>query len=231
MTAQACLLVVGMVAMAYLCGALPFGLLIGFARGVDIRKHGSGNIGATNAGRVLGRGYGILAFALDLLKGTLPTLLAGHWLHRLASAGQIDNVWMFAAWLLVAITCVLGHVLPVYLKFKGGKGVATSLGVLLGIYPYCTLAALMAFALWSVLTVVTRYVSLASILAAIGYPIFFVVLASWYRASWGEIGELWPLYLFNIVIAGLVVYRHRSNIQRLLRGEEPRIGVSGGSSA
>jgi glycerol-3-phosphate acyltransferase PlsY len=115
---------------------------------------------------------------------------------------------------------------PVYLKFKGGKGVATALGVLLGIYPYFTWAALLVFGLWLVTTLLSRYVSLGSIIAAVAFPIIFAGLCFWQRDSWGPVGLLWPLYAFAIIMAFLVVYRHRSNIQRLRAGTESKIGGS-----
>lgn len=213
---------------AYLCGAIPFGLLVGWGKGVDIRTRGSGNIGATNAGRVLGKPFGILVFVLDVLKGLLPVLLSGHLLRRPGSGwdGGSTGSTVYLVWILVGTGCILGHTFPVYLKFKGGKGVATSLGVLLGMYPQFTAAGLIAFGLWCVVTWVTRYVSAGSVAAAVAFPIIFAVVAHLRRGAWGPARQLWPLHLFGIVIAALVVYRHRRNIERLLAGTEPRIGAS-----
>ena len=216
----------------YLCGAIPFGLLVGRAKGVDVRAHGSRNIGATNVGRVLGRGYGVLVFVLDLLKGLGPVMLTGLWL----SAGTTnENAVLQGAsgalcWVAVAAACIIGHMFPVYLKFKGGKGVATSLGVLLGIYPYFTGPGLIAFSLWIVLTGITRYVSVGSMAAAVAFPIIFALAARMQRETWGTIQQLWPMYAFAIVLATLVVYRHRGNLQRLLAGTESKIGVSRSSA-
>lgn len=221
---------VAIVVGAYLCGAIPFGLLIGFARGVDVRKQGSGNIGATNVGRVLGRFYGLLAFALDLLKGFAPVWLAGLWLGSRAQ-GDVLEAGDFLLWMAVAAACILGHVFPAYLRFKGGKGVATSLGVLLGIYPYFTLPGLVAFGLWIVVTGATRYVSVGSIVAAGLFPALFAAGAGLSGGGWGTAAQLWPLYAFSIVLAALVVYRHRGNMKRLLAGTESKIGGSGPAAA
>ena len=212
----------------YLCGAIPFGLLVGRVRGIDVRVHGSGNIGATNVGRVLGSGYGVLVFVLDLLKGLGPVVLAGQWLSAGTSAAQATMPGARGAlcWVMVAAACILGHMFPVYLKFKGGKGVATSLGVLLGIYPYFTVPALIAFGLWIVLTGITRYVSVGSMAAAVAFPVVFALAARIRSEAWGTLGQLWPMYGFAIVAAALVVYRHRGNLQRLLAGTESKISVS-----
>lgn len=218
---------------SYLCGAIPFGLLVGRMKGVDVRTQGSGNIGATNVGRVLGRGYGLLVFALDLLKGLIPVVMFWQWweaeVQKVPWAFFFPNdicFWIFLYWVLVATACILGHMFPVYLKFKGGKGVATSLGVLLGIYPYFTVPALIAFGLWIVLTGITRYVSLGSMVAAVAFPIIFAIAAHSRSETWGTTQHLWPMYVFSIVVAALVVYRHRGNLQRLLAGTESKIGAS-----
>ncbi|MGQ9651893.1 MAG: glycerol-3-phosphate 1-O-acyltransferase PlsY [Phycisphaerae bacterium] len=221
-------LVAGLILLSYLCGAVPFGLLVGRLKGVDVRTKGSCNIGATNVGRVLGRPYGILVFALDGLKGFLPVTLVRLILFRAPAESQPNGPGYlpYLLWVLAAVACVLGHMFPVYLKFKGGKGVATSLGVGLGIYPYYTLAGLAAFAVWVVVLWVGRYVSVSSIVAVTAFPAIFALLAGWNRDRWGGFSALWPLHVFGIVIAALVVYRHRSNIRRLLAGTEPRIGGS-----
>ena len=212
--------------VAYLIGSLPFGLLVGFARGVDVRKAGSGNIGATNVGRVLGTGYGLAVFALDLLKGFVPVLAAGRWLVDPTDPAATLTATAALIWLGVAAACILGHIFPVYLNFKGGKGVATSLGVLLGVYPYYTWPGLVVFGLWIVVTLTTRYVSVGSIVAASAFPIVFSVFAYWYHETWGTVSDLWPLYGFAVVIACLVFYRHRGNLARLRAGTESKIGSS-----
>ncbi|NLX13219.1 MAG: glycerol-3-phosphate 1-O-acyltransferase PlsY [Phycisphaerales bacterium] len=205
----------------YLCGSIPFGLLLGLLKGVDIRTQGSGNIGATNAGRVLGKPYGLAVFALDGLKGLMPTVLFG---ILLRAEGRLDAA-AFLLWVAMVAACVMGHMFPVFLKFKGGKGVATSLGAVLGLYPYLTWAGLLAFGLWIVLTWASRYVSVGSIGAVIGFPVIFALLASSHD-EWGTFQELWPLHAFSVALALLVIYRHRSNIRRLLAGTESRIGAT-----
>lgn len=216
----------GIVLVAYLWGGVPFGLLIGLARGVDIRTRGSGNIGATNAGRVLGWKYGCLAFILDMAKGLVPTLLAGLLLHGLTESGRLAGATTFILWVVAAGACIAGHMFPVYLNFRGGKGVATSLGVLLGIYPYFTGPGLLAFALWALTTWISRYVSLGSIVAAAAFPIIFAAFSWSRRDVWGDFTVLWPLHVFATIMAVVVIYRHRSNIQRLWTGTESKIGGS-----
>ncbi|MDM8007607.1 MAG: glycerol-3-phosphate 1-O-acyltransferase PlsY [Phycisphaerae bacterium] len=222
----------GLILLSYLCGAVPFGLLIGRLKGVDVRTRGSCNIGATNVGRVLGRPYGILVFVLDGLKGFLPVTLGRFLLFRAAGGGESagPGYLPYLLWVLTAVACVLGHMFPVYLKFKGGKGVATSLGVGLGIYPYYTLAGLAAFAVWGIVLWGSRYVSVSSIVAVVAFPLIFAVLAAWNRDQWGDFSTLWPLHMFGLVIAALVVYRHRANIGRLWAGTEHKIGGSSGPS-
>ena len=161
---------------AYLVGSIPFGFLLGKFRGIDIREHGSFNIGATNAGRVLGKRYFFVVLLLDAAKGFLPTLVAGKILFQSNAAHQ----WLNLLWLIIAFSAISGHNWPVWLKFKGGKGVATSLGVVLAIYPYYTYPGLIAFLCWIVVVKITRYVSLGSIMAAgtflLSYILFFEIL-------------------------------------------------------
>jgi glycerol-3-phosphate acyltransferase PlsY len=198
---------------AYILGSTPVGFLVARARGIDIRSRGSGNVGATNVGRVLGRKWGYFCFLLDLLKGLLPVLAIG-WLVRNGSVpGPIEQ----CVWLAAGLGAILGHVFSFYLRFKGGKGVATSLGVVLGIWPYFTWAGLTAFALWIVVVLATRYVSLASLAAATAFVPLVVLynLEIWRR--------LWPLLIFASLMVLLIFLRHRSNILRLVSGKENRI--------
>ena len=153
---------------AYLLGSIPFGLLIGLARGVDIREHGSKNIGATNAGRVLGRKWGYLVLILDVLKGFVPTLAASFVLVQ----QPVDSV-MLVQWILVGLAAVLGHTLPIYLRFRGGKGVATTVGVALGIFPYYTVAMVAALVLYAVVRFGTGLVSAGSLTIAVAFPVAF----------------------------------------------------------
>ena len=187
--------------LAYLLGSIPFGLLAGKLKGVDIRKHGSGNIGTTNVFRVCGKGLGIPVFILDVLKGLVPVLLA-----KSHTMGAIP--------IFCAVAAILGHNFPIWLKFKGGKGIATSAGALGGLLPWALLVALIT---WILTFAISRYVSLASIFAAISLPITVALQAFGSGSTRG-----WPEIVFTLVIAGLAVWRHRGNIARLRAGTEHR---------
>ncbi|MCS7049380.1 MAG: glycerol-3-phosphate 1-O-acyltransferase PlsY [Verrucomicrobiae bacterium] len=187
--------------VAYLLGSIPTGYLWGRVRGIDIRTIGSGNIGATNVMRALGKGPGIAVLALDALKGWLPVFVA----PRLSP--ELDRV------VLQIITCVAviaGHNWTCWLRFRGGKGIATSAGALLAFLPGPLLCGL---AVWLVVFGIGRYVSLASICAAMTIP-----PATWWLTRDGM------LTLFTTVLAAVAIYKHRSNIQRLLAGTENRVG-------
>lgn len=204
-----------LIPLAYLSGSVPFGLLVGLARGVDPRKAGSGNIGATNVGRLLGGRFFALVFTLDLLKSLLPMLAAT------AIVRQAGETWaMQCLWLGVGFAAILGHMFSCFLSFTGGKGVATSAGVLLGLWPYLTLPGLLGIITWLIVFLPWRYVSLASIIGAVALPIYFIVLGL--LLGWGPFSEHMPLLLFVILVAALVVVRHRSNIARLRAGTEHR---------
>lgn len=202
---------------AYLIGSTPFGVILARFKGVDLRKAGSGNVGATNVARVLGRPWGYLCFLLDLAKGLLPTL-AMCILVLPAFRQAVPTVAQQWAWLGVGMGCILGHVFTFWLKFRGGKGVATALGVVLGIFPYFTWAGLCALAIWIVFTLASRYVSVGSIAAALA----FVPLVIAFNSS--AIAALWPLEAFAVAMVLLILIRHRTNIGRLVRGRENKIG-------
>ncbi|MEP6809179.1 MAG: glycerol-3-phosphate 1-O-acyltransferase PlsY [Chthoniobacterales bacterium] len=191
---------------AYLLGSIPFGLLASKVTGVDVRQHGSGNIGATNVLRVLGKPWGIAVFTADTLKGLTAVRVA----YLLVALYPDAEVYADFYAILAAAACVAGHSFPVWLRFKGGKGVATSLGALLGVVP---IAAVSIFLVWVVVFKTTRYVSLASVLAALSLPIVVLFLGH----AHGRV----VLY-FTMAMTLLVVWRHRSNISRLLDGTEPR---------
>ncbi|MHC5191039.1 MAG: glycerol-3-phosphate acyltransferase, partial [Planctomycetota bacterium] len=145
-----------LIGFAYLLGAVPFGFLIAKAHGKDLRTIGSGNIGATNTVRALGKKWGIFCFVLDVLKGLIPMLLV----PMLGAVGaKTAGPSELTLWLTVGCTAVLGHIFPIYLKFKGGKGVATSLGIVLGLFPFYTLCGVGAFAIWLITLLIWRYVS------------------------------------------------------------------------
>src|ERR1700722_19266648 len=150
-TAQTLLL---LAPLAYLVGSIPFGLIVGLANGVEVRKAGSGNIGATNVGRLLGKKFFWIVFSLDLLKGMLPSLAAGWLVHF----SVVDRSTVLL-WLLVAFAAIVGPMFSLFLKFKGGKGVATSAGVLLGIWPFLTLPLIGAVLVFLAVLYATRYVS------------------------------------------------------------------------
>jgi glycerol-3-phosphate acyltransferase PlsY len=193
---------------SYLLGSIPFGYLAGRLKGIDIRQHGSRNVGATNVGRVLGRRWGLAVFALDVLKGAVPVVGAGLWLHR---AGEFAGPGLLALWMLDAFAAVAGHVWPVWLGFRGGKGVATYIGVLLGLYwPL----GIVFCALWLAVALATRYSSLSALVASASIPCLLGVLGEWRLAA-----------LF-VLLTSLLYWRHAANIGRLLRGEEARIGES-----
>lgn len=205
-----CMLTFAAVALlSYLLGSVPAGYLAGRIAGIDIRKAGSGNIGATNVTRTLGRRYGYPVFVVDFAKGALAvcvSILLGRQVEPKPTSTEIYGI-------VAAICCVLGHVFPVWLGFKGGKGVATSAGALFGLMP---LAAAIGVGLWVIIFEVTRYVSLASVATAILLPL--TVLGLTYARRTDGIA----LFYFTLCLAAVVIFRHRSNLSRLLRGTEPR---------
>ncbi|MBI1368327.1 MAG: glycerol-3-phosphate 1-O-acyltransferase PlsY [Planctomycetes bacterium] len=209
------------IGLGYLCGTIPFGLLIGLSRGVDIRQHGSKNIGATNCGRVLGRKWGLICFVLDMLKGAGPVMAAGLWFGVM---GKGDLTMQEAGrWMGVAGATVLGHVFPVWLKFRGGKGVATGFGAVMGIWPYMTIGGLGALATWLLFAGVFRYVGLASVMAAILLPVYLVVASR--CMGWTE-AQTWPFVTVACLLGLLIVVRHRGNLWRVWLGTESRLGGS-----
>lgn len=217
-----------MMGIAYLVGGVPFGLLIGLARGVDIRQHGSRNIGATNTWRVLGARAGTFAFILDFLKGALPVLVSGAIMHTLgARIIATPDAW---SWLGVAIAAVLGHMFSPYLRLKGGKGVATAFGAMLALWPHVTFATLIALIVWIACAKVTRMVSASSIAAAIVLPtsIALLRLVGWPIAGFAGAA---PFLIVTGALATLVIVRHRANIVRILNGTENRIGAKKQASA
>ncbi|MEO1129765.1 MAG: glycerol-3-phosphate 1-O-acyltransferase PlsY [Planctomycetota bacterium] len=212
---------------SYLIGAIPFGLLVGLARGIDVRTVGSGNIGATNVMRALGHPWGDICFALDVFKGLLPVVGFGWWLGVLGRPDpSVAQAWL---WLAVAASCILGHIFPVYLRFKGGKGVATGFGALLGVWPHASIAALLALVVWIATLKTTRYVSLASCAAAISLPLVIVVgrLLGWPASDASPLERVlagWPFLLLTGMLAVLVVARHTGNLRRIRAGTEHRVG-------
>ena len=188
-------------AAAYLLGSMPFGYWVGRLRGVDLRTQGSGNTGATNVLRVLGRRLGALVMALDIAKGAVAVLIA-------AGVGGTGLE------VLAATAAVLGHAFPIFLAFRGGKAVATAAGAMLTLAPAVTM---IVFTLWVVVGLGTRYVSLASLVAAVAFPILSIAF-----------GEPWPVVAFTLGGAVFVFWRHRTNIARLRAGTEHRLDLRRG---
>lgn len=187
--------------VAYLLGSFPTSYLVGRLRGVDLRRAGSGNLGATNAFRVLGWRAATPVVLTDIAKGIVPTALFPLW------AG--GHPWWAMAYGAAAIT---GHIFSVFVRFRGGKGVATSAGVFMALAPW---AVLIGFAVWGLTVVLTRVVSVASILAALVLPLAVFVTNEPRAVFWLSVG-----------LSGFVIYAHRENIRRLARGEEARLGRS-----
>jgi len=219
--------------LAFLMGSIPFGLIIAKIKGVDIRQHGSGNIGATNVLRVIGMKYGISCLLLDALKGFLPVAIAANLIQITGRPVQIplglpetwalilpatDALTAQIAHIATALCAVLGHNYSPWIGFKGGKGIATSAGVLLALMPF---AVLLLLVIWLLLFVTTRYVSIASVGASLALPLL-TLWGSWHHGriqdgSWNK-----PLFVFSLIIAILATWKHRSNLQRLRDGTENR---------
>jgi acyl phosphate:glycerol-3-phosphate acyltransferase len=192
---------------SYLIGSIPAGYIVGRFAGIDIRGVGSGNIGATNVLRALGKPYGYSVFFFDFFKGVAAVRLSIFLINAFRPGYHEDElVGIFAG-----VVCVLGHTYPIWLGFKGGKGVATSAGVLFGLMP---LAALIVLAVWFVAFQTTKYVSVASIVAAVALPIVAALMVRFERAGT-------PLVYLSACLAVVIVWRHRSNVSRLMKGTEP----------
>jgi acyl phosphate:glycerol-3-phosphate acyltransferase len=199
---------------AYLLGAVPFAFLIAKLYGKDLRQIGSGNIGATNLARACGRKWGYICFGLDVFKGLIPMAVVSQLANHQSSTEIV-------LWLVVGLAAILGHVFPIYLKFKGGKGVSTSLGVALGMWPYLTLCGVIALLVWVAVVLKWRYVSLASICGAVAFPAALVA-GIFMTPEWNS-STLWPLLVAATLIPLMVIVRHRENIKRLLAGTESKI--------
>lgn len=197
--------------VSYTFGAIPFGFIIGKAKGIDIREHGSKNIGSTNVTRTLGKRWGILCFILDFLKGFLPSFIAIFILPKhLGITGNYADICI----ILAIIGSFIGHIFPIYLKFKGGKGVATGAGSLLALTPLAVVIGLVG---WVIIYKISRYVSLASIMAAVIVAVMTNILS---------IFSIYPisvtLQIFVAIISLIAIIKHKSNIVRLMNGTENR---------
>ena len=229
------LFVGGALLLAYLCGAIPMALIIGrLTSGVDIREHGSGNTGTTNAFRVLGWGPGLLVFAGDVLKGSLGCLIMHLTLakmgsillestdllidktldgataaHAVAVAGPLHDIPLA----LALLVCIVGHMFSVFMKFKGGKGIATSFGALLVVMPFVALSGLAVFLLF---TFVSRIASVGSITAALSLPITAFIFH----------GDSVSYIVFTFIAAFIMIIAHRKNVVRIFQGKEPRFSIA-----
>jgi len=214
------------IGISYLLGSIPFGyLLVKMFRGEDIRTSGSGNIGATNVARSGAKGLGIITLFLDALKGFVAVGHAAHWAHTHLQHADIRLLHPdleSQAMAIAALSAVVGHIFPVWLKFKGGKGVATALGVFILLFPK---AILVSLAVFIVSVAISRYVSLGSILATISLPIAAVFLDdSAHHLGDSRWGIDWGTMLPALAICVLIVAKHHENIRRLLAGTENRLG-------
>lgn len=229
--------------LAFLLGSIPFGLIIAKLKGINIRDHGSGNIGATNVLRVIGKKYGITCLLLDALKGFIPVMLAVNLVQitgkstGLLHVGGLDSFALILpasdqfkgqlVHVITALAAVLGHNYSPWVGFRGGKGIATSAGVLLALMPA---GVALLVIVWLIVFALSRYVSLASIVAAAALPLITHIGARfhhlnndkslptlWQAGTWNK-----PLFVFSLVIAVLAIWKHQANIQRLLGGTEHR---------
>ncbi len=229
--------------VAYLVGSIPFGVLIARSKGIDIRKHGSGNVGATNVFRIVGKGFGISCLLLDFLKGFIPVVVATNLLQVAGAEPAVSipflsnltelfpadqQLYVHTLQVVTALAAIMGHNYSLFLRGGGGKGIATSAGVLVALLPTVFLGALLVF---GAAFYFTRYVSLGSIIGAISIPVFAhlndrfrhldgdqSLPTYWESGSWNK-----PLMAFTVVAALLAIWRHRSNIQRILAGTEDRL--------
>lgn len=200
---------------AYMAGSIPFGLILCMLfKGVDIREHGSKNIGASNAGRVCGWQFFAGAFTLDFLKGLLP-VLGGVWVINLLCKNDVNiHVNIEAMKIFYGSCAIIGHTFPAYLGFKGGKAVATAFGVFIAIAP---IAAALAFAVFAIVVALFRYMSLGSMCGATAAPITYAIEHRY------DLREHIPVLAFAIIIAVVVIVRHHTNIRRLFSGTENRV--------
>ncbi|MDD5115732.1 MAG: glycerol-3-phosphate 1-O-acyltransferase PlsY [Candidatus Omnitrophica bacterium] len=205
--------IIGALIVSYLLGSIPTAYIFGRAKGIDIRKVGSGNVGATNAMRALGKQSGIIVLLLDILKGVVVVTFAGDYFCSKVVVSQAQNLRIF-----MGLCCICGHIWTIFLNFKGGKGIATSFGVMLGLaLIFQGLGLIMGILVlsWLIVFLIWRMVSLASIVAAIGLPILVI-----------SFKQPPLLAIVSIVLCIFALIRHRQNILRILQGKEPRLFFS-----
>lgn len=192
------------VAAAYFVGAIPFGLIIGMLRGIDIRRYGSGNVGATNTMRVAGKAAGIAALLLDIAKGIIAVTAVAPFFYEL---GVLVGRDLFFA--MMALSAVCGHIWNIFLKFKGGKGVATTAGILMALYPRLFFIGIIV---WITSLCLSKYVSLSSVVASLSLPIAAAIF-----------GYPWPAVGLCLTLFVICSYKHKGNLARIMKGEESRV--------
>ena len=205
---------------AYFAGSIPFGVLVAKTKGVNIREHGSKNIGATNVGRLLGKPLGFTCFLLDVLKGAIPVAVVGCMAETYGLTLSEISTTQLLLWIAVAFAALLGHMYSPWLKFGGGKGVATTFGSMVAMWPLLTLPVLGAFVFWFVALKFSKMISLASLVSALALFVSSVILV---RME-SNVAHAWPLLAVTFLITAMVFWKHRSNIGRIMRGDEPKLG-------
>ncbi len=206
-----------MLIIAYVLGSIPSAVWIGKKYyGVDIREHGSKNAGTTNMLRVLGRRAAVPVFVLDFFKGFVAVSI----ISLMRYDADVSSAWLINLKILGVFAAVLGHIFPVFADFKGGKGVATLVGAITGIYPQIVF---LCFAVWVLVFMISHYVSLASMTAGCCFPLFVIVYSS---AEWSRYNDVsFTFIVFSFVVAGLLIWSHRKNIERLKAGTESKIYI------
>ncbi|MCH1508144.1 MAG: glycerol-3-phosphate 1-O-acyltransferase PlsY [Akkermansiaceae bacterium] len=203
--------------LGFLLGSIPFGLLMGKLKGIDIRQHGSGNIGATNVFRTLGKQLGITCLLLDFTKGLVPVLIAKNMVEPMMAEQQFTAQ---SIEVLTALASIMGHNYSPWIGFKGGKGIATTAGAITALMPF---GLVLLILVWATFTFTTKYVSVGSIAAAASLPILVITGSAYHgklaNGTWNK-----PLFIFSLIAAILAIWKHRANIARLKSGAENRIG-------
>lgn len=203
--------------LGFLLGSIPFGLLMGKIKGIDIRQHGSGNIGATNVFRTLGKQLGITCLLLDFSKGLVPVLIARNMVEPMMAEQQFTAQ---SIEVLTALASIMGHNYSPWIGFKGGKGIATTAGAITALMPF---GLVLLILVWGIFTFTTKYVSVGSIAAAASLPILVIIGSAYHgkltNGTWNK-----PLFIFSLIATILAIWKHRANIARLKAGTENRIG-------
>jgi len=208
------------IVVSYGVGSTPFGVLIAKAKGINIREHGSKNIGATNVGRILGKQFGFTCFVLDVCKGAIPVLIVGNIAGTLGTPINEISTNAMLLWICVALAALFGHMYSPWLKFGGGKGVATTFGGMAAMWPLLTIPILLALLAWIVTVQCSKMISLASLVASLVMFVDAFVLV----VMNSTVEHAWPILVVTGLITLMVFWKHRSNIGRMIRNEEPRMG-------